>query len=67
MGATATATETRSFASVEIASTGVATVKFNNTTKNLMRFNTSSVIFAIYGSGQTDVYLYKEVTDVAEV
>lgn len=67
MGATATATETRSFASVEIASTGVATVKFNNTTKNLMRFNTSSVIFAIYGSGQTDVYLYKEVTAVAEV
>lgn len=67
MGATATATETRSFASVEIASTGVATVKFNNTTKNLMRFNTSSVIFAIYGSDQTDVYLYKEVTAVAEV
>ena len=75
VGATATATETRSFASVEIASTGVATVKFKNLNasgngvRNWLRFNSSNspMMFSCYSSGQTDVYLYKEVTAVAEV
>ena len=62
------ATKTTTNASITYKSgSDAAVVKFNNTDKNLMRFNTSSTIFAIYSSGQTDVYLYKEVTAVAEV
>lgn len=75
MKATTTATEAKSFASVEVASTGVATVKFKNLNasgsgiRNWMRFNynNGNPIFSCYTSGQADVYLYKEVTTVATV
>lgn len=75
MKATATVTETKSFASVEVAATGVATIKFKNLNasgsgiRNWLRFNSgnSPVIFSCYNSGQSDVYLYKEVTAVATV
>lgn len=53
-------------ASIQVAETGVATVKFNNYSngsevKNWLRFNTSK-LFSCYTSGQNDIYLYKEVT-----
>ena len=75
MKATITATEAKSFASLEVASTGVATVKFKNLNasgsgiRNWMRFNynNGNPIFSCYTSGQNDVYLYKEVTTVATV
>lgn len=75
MKATTTATEAKSFASLEVASTGVATVKFKNLNasgsgiRNWMRFNynNGNPIFSCYTSGQADVYLYKEVTTVATV
>lgn len=75
MKATTTATEAKSFASLEVASTGVATVKFKNLNasgsgiRNWMRFNynNGNPIFSCYTSGQNDVYLYKEVTTVATV
>ena len=45
---------------IEIASTGVATIKAQGTnTRNWLRLNTSGSPFSCYGSGQLDVYLYK--------
>ncbi|RXE63271.1 hypothetical protein ED352_14440, partial [Muribaculaceae bacterium Isolate-002 (NCI)] len=40
-----------------------------NGVRNWLRFNSSNspMMFSCYSSGQTDVYLYKEVTAVAEV
>ena len=52
--------------SVEIAATGVATLKAQGTnTRNWMRFNNTNnpYIFACYGSGQADIYLYEKVAD----
>ena len=52
--------------SVEIAATGVATLKAQGTnTKNWMRFNNTNDpnIFSCYGSGQADIYLYEKVAD----
>ena len=56
-------------ASIQVAETGVATVKFNNFSngsevRNWLRFNYSktSQLFSCYTSGQNDIYLYKEVT-----
>ncbi|MBR2026279.1 MAG: hypothetical protein IKA07_03995 [Alistipes sp.] len=45
---------------ITIASTGVATIKASGSnTKNWLRYNSSSKIFACYGSGQADVVIYK--------
>ena len=57
-------------ASIEVAETGVATIKFdnkdnsNNIVRNWIRFNPNGgkPIFACYTSGQQDVFLYKEKT-----
>ena len=44
--------------------TGVATIKFQGSnTRNWMRYNSSSELFACYESGQNDVYLYQRVGD----
>ena len=43
-------------------STNVATITANitdNNARNKMRFNGSSAVFSCYGSGQTDIYLFK--------
>lgn len=45
---------------IEIASTGVATIKAQGAnTRNWLRLNSSGSPFSCYGSGQLDVYLYK--------
>ena len=52
---------------VEITEAGVATVKASEGTRNWLRFNNSNnpKIFSCYGSGQTDVSIYK--VDIATV
>ena len=48
--------------SIEVAETGVATIKAQGTnSRNWLRFNTSNSpkIFSCYGSGQTDVAIYR--------
>ncbi len=46
---------------IEITSTGVATIKAQGTyTRNLLRKNSSSALFACYSSGQHDVSIYKK-------
>ena len=59
-------------ASITVADTGVATIKFdNNEKRHWLRFNpntsNNNPIFACYTSGQQDVYLYKEKTGDAPV
>lgn len=45
---------------IEIASTGVATIKAQGAnTRNWLRLNSSGTPFSCYASGQLDVYLYK--------
>lgn len=45
---------------VEIASTGVATIKSQGTnTKNWMRHNNTNGLFACYASGQNDICIYR--------
>ncbi len=45
---------------IEIASSGVATIKAQGTnTRNWLRLNSSGSPFSCYASGQADVYLYK--------
>ena len=55
---------------IEIAETGVATIKATgDVTRNWLRFNNSNnpKIFSAYGSGQTDVSIYKvDVSTVAD-
>lgn len=54
---------------VTISSAGVATIKSSGSyTRNWMRFNTSNnpKIFSCYGSGQTDISIYKKVVNAAE-
>lgn len=48
---------------ISIGSDSTATIKCTNTstTKNLIKKNTSSALFSCYGSGQSPVYLFKEV------
>lgn len=47
-------------AKIEITNAGVATIKFQgNYTRNWLRYNTYSVLFSCYGSGQADVSLYR--------
>ena len=52
---------------VEIEETGVATVKAGEVTRNWLRFNDTNnpKIFSAYGSGQTNVSIYK--VDIASV
>lgn len=46
--------------SISITTDGIATMKSNGTyTRNWIRYNTSSKLFACYSSGQTDVSIYK--------
>ena len=61
--------EATATASISVASAGVAAIVFNQTTRNTMRFNYNSgnPIFSCYSSGQSDVYLYKEVGAVTPV
>ena len=50
---------------IEIAATGVATIKAQGTnTRNWMRYNNSNnpPLFACYGSGQADICIYREET-----
>lgn len=57
-------------ASISVAETGVATIKFDNSDKrNWVRFNYNggTPLFSCYTSGQSDVYLYKEKTGEAPV
>ena len=49
---------------IEVASNGVATIKAQGTnTRNWMRYNSSSSLFACYGSGQADICLYKAIAN----
>ena len=48
---------------ISITPEGVATIKAQGTsTRNWIRKNSSSAIFSCYGSGQSDVAIYKKVT-----
>ena len=48
-------------ATIEIAETGEATIKFQGSNKrNWLRYNTSAGIFSCYSDGMVDVYIYKE-------
>ena len=48
---------------ITIASEGVATIKAQGSyTRNWIRKNSSSAIFSCYGSGQSDVAIYKKIT-----
>lgn len=47
-------------ATVEIASDGEATVTFNMTGRNLLRYNSGSDLFSCYASGQLPVYIFIE-------
>ena len=52
---------------ITIDGTGVATVKAQGTnTRNWLRHNSSSSLFACYSSGQNDISLYKLVTEVSD-
>ena len=49
---------------ITVANTGVATIKATGSyTRNWLRYNSSSSIFACYASGQGDVCLYKYVEE----
>lgn len=52
---------------VEIADDGNATVKAPSVTKNWLRYNNGNKIFSCYGSGQTDICLYKFVSGTKTV
>lgn len=55
--------------SISITNAGVATIKAQgNNSRNLLKYNSSSSIFACYASGQLDVSIYKlvESTDSGE-
>ncbi|MGN0232123.1 MAG: chitobiase/beta-hexosaminidase C-terminal domain-containing protein [Muribaculaceae bacterium] len=54
-------------ATIEIAADGVATIKFNQTSKNWLRKNSTNDLFSCYGSGQNDVYLYKEESAAPQI
>ncbi len=52
---------------ITITSEGVATIKAQGSyTRNWIRKNSSSAIFSCYGSGQSDVAIYKKVTSTDE-
>lgn len=50
--------------SITIGSDGVATIKASGSnTNNLLKYNTGSKLFSCYASGQSDVVLYKLVSE----
>lgn len=51
-------------ASIEVASDGVATIKFNTTTARYVKYNSSSKVFSCYTSGQQDVNIYADEKSV---
>ena len=52
---------------ISITSAGVATIQAKGTnTRNLLKKNSSSALFSCYGSGQSDVAIYKKVTSTDE-
>ncbi|MGM9845375.1 MAG: chitobiase/beta-hexosaminidase C-terminal domain-containing protein [Muribaculaceae bacterium] len=61
--------EATATAKISVTSAGVAAIVFNQTSRNTMRFNynNGSPLFSCYASGQSDIYLYKEVGDVTPV
>ena len=66
---TKTALDANGSWTVTCSSAGVATIKsVGNTSRGWMRFNTSNnpKLFSCYGSGQTDIALYKLVTEVSD-
>ena len=48
---------------ISVTAEGVATIKATSDNRNWMRYNKSSIIFSCYGSGQTDIALYKRMPD----
>ena len=66
---TQSAVDAKASWTVEITDAGVATIKSGEVTRNWLRFNNSNSpkIFSCYGSGQTDVSIYKvDVSTVAD-
>ncbi|MBR5592734.1 MAG: chitobiase/beta-hexosaminidase C-terminal domain-containing protein [Bacteroidaceae bacterium] len=66
---TQSAVDAKASWTVEITDAGVATIKAGEVTRNWLRFNNSNSpkIFSCYGSGQTDVSIYKvDVSTVAD-
>ncbi len=62
------ATEIKAVATIGVSDAGVATVKFTtNTSKNWIRYNSSSDLFSCYGSGQSDIALYRKVSVASAV
>jgi hypothetical protein len=50
---------------VTIASTGIATItNTGKTSRNILRYNSTSTLFSCYTSGQNDVYLYHKSSAV---
>lgn len=53
---------------ITVTSAGVATIKAKGTnTRNWMRYNSQSSLFACYSSGQNDISLYKLAANVEEL
>lgn len=62
------ATEIKAVATIGVSDSGVATVKFTtNISKNWIRYNSSSDLFSCYGSGQSDIALYRKVSETSAV
>lgn len=62
------ATEIKAVATIGVSDAGVATVKFTTTiSKNWIRYNSSSDLFSCYGSGQSDIALYRKVSETSAV
>lgn len=62
------ATEIKAVATIGVSDAGVATVKFTtNISKNWIRYNSSSDLFSCYGSGQSDIALYRKVSETSAV
>lgn len=60
---TETAQSANSSAEIAVSAEGVATIVFKGSnTRNNLKYNSTSGLFACYASGQENVYLYKEVT-----
>ncbi len=62
------ATEIKAVATIVVSDAGVATVKFTtNISKNWIRYNSSGDLFSCYGSGQSDIALYRKVSETSAV
>ena len=66
MKGVANATNDNAKWTISIASDGKATVitKDSAVTKNTIRYNSTSDLFSCYASGQSDIYFYKEVSQI---